>query len=82
MRFKVTYATGLIEEVEQSDCDNVEMFCNTHFGSTWEMAHENGAEVEMILPLTEPANPEPEPTPAPTPEPTPESTPAPTPEPV
>jgi len=33
MKFKVTYPSGVVEEVEQSDCATLEDFANTKFGS-------------------------------------------------
>jgi hypothetical protein len=45
--FKVTYANGSVQEITSDDA-TVEAFCNSHFGSTWPEAEENGATVERI----------------------------------
>lgn len=45
MKFHVTYPNGKKAEVEASDCESVEAFCNSHFGSSWEEAKEHGAKV-------------------------------------
>jgi len=54
MKFKVTYPSGLTEEVS-SDCESVEAYCAQHFGSTWETALEHGASVEIIAKSEEPS---------------------------
>lgn len=48
--FRTTYANGKTNITESSDCDTVEAFCNSHFGSAWEGAKEAGATVEIITP--------------------------------
>ena len=45
--FLVTYASGLKAEIS-SGLESVELFCNEHFGSTWGVAKENGATVDMV----------------------------------
>lgn len=32
-KFRITYKSGAVEECEQSDCETVEQFANTKFGS-------------------------------------------------
>ncbi len=44
--FKVTYPNGKTAEINSDDA-SVEAFCNSHFGSSWEVAQEHGATVEM-----------------------------------
>ena len=46
MKAKITYASGLITEV-QTEHTTIEAFVNEHFGSTWEEAQANGASVEL-----------------------------------
>lgn len=46
MKFKVTYPSGLTEEVEQSDCATIEQFANTKFGSVPYADH--GITVEIV----------------------------------
>lgn len=43
-KFKVQYANGDAQEVEQSDCRTVEQFMNCRFGST----DTSGVKVELI----------------------------------
>ena len=45
--FLVTYASGLKAEI-RSGLESVELFCNEHFGSTWGVAKENGAVIDMV----------------------------------
>ena len=44
--FKVTYPNGKTDEINSDDA-TVEALCNSHFGSSWEVAQEHGASVEM-----------------------------------
>jgi hypothetical protein len=46
-KFLVTYPNQQTAEIESSDCDTVEAFCNSHFGSSWDEAKEHGAKVEI-----------------------------------
>lgn len=58
-KFYVKYASSLQEEIICS-LPSVEAFCNQHFGSTWEVAKENGATVtmrDMDAPVAEVAEP-------------------------
>ncbi len=45
--YRVTYGTGLVQTYETDDA-TAEAFCNSHFGSAWEAAQENGATVEKL----------------------------------
>jgi hypothetical protein len=48
MKFKITYASGLIEEVEQSDADSIESFISIKFGIDAATVAENGATIELL----------------------------------
>ena len=48
MKFKVTYVTGLIEEVVQSDVDSIEGFINSKFGITHDEVCANGTKIEIV----------------------------------
>ena len=54
--FKVTYANGATSETITDDF-TVEAFCNSHFGSTWPAAQENGATVELVTVNEDPVDP-------------------------
>ena len=43
-KFKITYADGKVEEVEQSDCRTVEQMTNCRFGS----CDTTGVKVELV----------------------------------
>ena len=49
--FNITWATGKIEQVIQSDCHDVAMFLNTKFGgsTTVESLADNGVKVEQAI---------------------------------
>ena len=55
MKFKVTYASGLVEEVESSDSSTVEEFINVKFGISVEEVTANGATIELLSEDGEPA---------------------------
>ena len=57
-RFLIKYTSGLQEEI-RCGLENVELFCNQHFGSTWGEAYENGATVDMRPAIDEPVGDEP-----------------------
>jgi hypothetical protein len=44
--FKITWASGLVDTEEVSDCDTVEAFVNRRFGSV--DPEEYGTKVEMV----------------------------------
>lgn len=51
-RFRITWPTGEVTEVEQSDCNTVEQYVNCRFGAGVEPA----AKVELVQPeVTKPA---------------------------
>lgn len=58
-RFKVTWASGVETEYEQSDCSTIEQFVNCRFGAGAKLT----AKVEIVGEKVEVA-PEPEPEPA------------------
>lgn len=54
--FRVTYPNKTSADTESSDCHTVEAFANTHFGSSYEVAQEHGATVEIMEPGTPPVS--------------------------
>jgi hypothetical protein len=48
MKFKITYPSGLIEEVEVSDVETLEGFINTKFGISAEDVAAHGTLVEVV----------------------------------
>ena len=48
MKFKITYVTGLVEEVEQTDVDSIEGFINGKFGITPDEVHAHGTQIEIL----------------------------------
>ena len=53
MKFKVTYSTGLVEEVEQEDATSLDSFINTKFGLTADEVKAQGTTVEDLNTLAE-----------------------------
>lgn len=49
-KFKITYTSGKVEEVEQSDCHTVEQMINCRFGS----CDTTGVKVELVGEAKEP----------------------------
>ena len=49
--FNITWATGKVEQVIQSDCHDISMFLNTKFGgnTTVESLADNGVKVEQVI---------------------------------
>ena len=45
-KFKVTYASGVVETTEQAECSTVEQFIMVKFGSV--DPYENGAKIDMV----------------------------------
>ena len=54
-KFKITYTSGKVEEVEQSDCYTVEQMINCRFGS----CDISGVKVELVGSTEEPKKTEP-----------------------
>jgi hypothetical protein len=48
MKFKITYTSGLVEEVEQSDADSIDGFINTKFGIDAAAVAETGTTIELL----------------------------------
>ena len=48
MKFKVTYSSGLVEEVETSDANDLHSFCNVKFGLTEDEIIDQGTKVEIV----------------------------------
>lgn len=56
MKFKIEWANGRVEEVEQKDCSSVEQFINVRFGSAGARDHKvTVAGVEQPAPIKKPA---------------------------
>lgn len=58
-KFKITWASGVEEVVEQSDCDTLEQFLNTRFGAghTVDSLAEVQVKVEAVVPSAPAAEP-------------------------
>ena len=54
-KFKITYTSGLVEEVETSDADTVEQFVNVKFGTDLAAVTEQGTVIELLDVSGEPA---------------------------
>jgi len=48
MKFKITYSSGLVEEVEKSDVDSIESFINSKFGVSAEEVATQGTTIELL----------------------------------
>lgn len=57
MKFKVTYATGLSEEIELSDCSSIDEVANRVFGMALDEIQAAGADIS-IANAAEAAEPE------------------------